>query len=103
MISSFADAHFGASSGVFMNFLLRTSNFSLSKSATASCGVLNPDLEIKRMKGDHIIINKQEGFPSLKRPIVLVNEKRLSNAVRLNLLKECEEIGIKKEEFEGIF
>ena len=61
------------------------------------------NLEIKRMKGDHIIINKQEGFPSLRRPIVLVNEKRLSNAVRLNLIKECEEIGIKKEEFEGIF
>ena len=61
------------------------------------------NLEIKRMKGDHIIINKQEGFPPLKRPIVLVNEKRLSNAVRLNLIKECEEIGIKKEEFEGIF
>ena len=30
------------------NFSLSaTSNFSLSKSATASCGVLNPDLEIK--------------------------------------------------------
>jgi len=32
-----------------------------------------------------------------------VNEKRLSNAVRLNLLKECEEVGIKREEFEGVF
>jgi len=61
------------------------------------------NLEIKRIRGDHIIINKMESFPSLKRPIVLVNEKRLSNAVRINLLKECEEIGIKKEEFEGIF
>jgi hypothetical protein len=30
-------------------------------------------------------------------------KKRLSNAVRLNLLKECEETGIKREEFEGIF
>ena len=31
------------------NFSLSaTSNFSLSKSATASCGVLNPDLEIKK-------------------------------------------------------
>jgi len=30
------------------NFSLSaTSNFSLSKSATAGCGVLNPDLEIK--------------------------------------------------------
>jgi len=61
------------------------------------------DLEIKRMKGDHIIINKTKGLPSLKRPIVLVNDKRLSNAVRLNLLKECEDIGIKKEEFDGLF
>lgn len=61
------------------------------------------NLEIKRIRGDHIIVNRTEGFPSLRRPIVLVNEKRLSNAVRLNLLKECEEIGIKKEEFEGIF
>ncbi|MEN7982599.1 MAG: hypothetical protein ABFQ65_04075 [Nanoarchaeota archaeon] len=53
--------------------------------------------EIIRMRGDHIIINKN---PKLKRPIILVNEKRLSNAVRLNLLKECE---INEEEFEGIF
>ena len=60
-------------------------------------------LEIKRMKGDHIIINKLESLPKLRRPIVLVNEKRLSNAVRLNLLKECKEMGIKREEFEGIF
>ena len=61
------------------------------------------DLEIKRMRGDHIIINRLDGLPKLRRPIVLVNEKRLSNAVRLNLLKECEEIGIKREEFEDIF
>ena len=61
------------------------------------------NLEIKRMKGDHIIINTQEGMPSLKRPIVLVNEKRLSNAVRLNLIKDCEDIGIKKEELENLF
>jgi hypothetical protein len=60
-------------------------------------------LEIKRMKGDHIIINRVEGMPSLRRPIVLVNEKRLSNAVRLNLFRECKEIGINEEEFEGIF
>lgn len=65
--------------------------------------VLNKhNLEIKRMKGDHIVINRKDGNPSLRRPIILVNEKRLSNAVRLNLLKECEEIDIKKEEFEGI-
>mgnify|MGYP001614614577 CR=1 FL=1 len=61
------------------------------------------NLEIKRIRGDHIIINRIDNLPSLKRPIVLVNEKRLSNAVRLNLLKECEEIGIKREEFEGTF
>lgn len=61
------------------------------------------DLEVKRMKGDHIIINKAKGLPPLKRPIVLVNEKRLSNAVRLNLLNECEYIGIKREEFDGLF
>lgn len=61
------------------------------------------NLEIKRIRGDHIIINKVDSLPSLKRPIILVNEKRLSNAVRLNLLKECEEAGIKREEFEGIF
>jgi hypothetical protein len=60
-------------------------------------------LEVKRMKGDHIVINRKDGFLSLKRPIILVNEKRLSNAVRLNLLKECEEIGINKEEFKDIF
>ena len=66
--------------------------------------VLNKhDLEIKRMKGDHIIINRKDNQQSLKRPIVLVNEKRLSNAVRLNLIKECEEMGINKEEFDGIF
>ncbi len=57
------------------------------------------NIEIKRMKGDHIVINIREGFPSLKRPIILVNEKRLSNAVRLNLIRECGEIGINKEEF----
>jgi len=61
------------------------------------------NLEIKRIRGDHIIINRIGGLPSLKRPIVLVNVKRPSNAVRLNLLKECEEIGIKREEFDGIF
>ena len=55
---------------------------------------------IIRMRGDHIIVNKN---PPLKRPIVLVNEKKLSNAVRLNLLKECENCGIDKKEFEKIF
>jgi len=55
---------------------------------------------IVRMKGDHIVVNKE---PPMKRPIILVNEKRLSNKVRQNLLKECEECGIKREEFDGIF
>jgi hypothetical protein len=64
------------------------------------CG-FNPISDIiKRMRGDHIVIN---GNPPLKRPIVLVNKKELSNAVRLNLLKECEEYGIRKEELSGIF
>ncbi len=57
-------------------------------------------IEIKRMKGDHIILNKN---PSLKRPIVLVNVKKLSNAVRLNLIKECEEIGINTAELKDLF
>ena len=61
------------------------------------------DFEIKRMKGDHIIINKLQNLPQLRRPIVLVNEKKLSNAVRLNLLKECEEAGVRREEFDEIF
>ena len=60
-------------------------------------------LDIIRIRGDHIIINKVKPYPQLRRPIVLVNEKRLSNAVRLNLLKECEEAGIKIEEFDNIF
>ena len=60
-------------------------------------------LEIKRMKGDHIIINSKEPLKPLRRPIVLVNEKRLSNAVRIKLIKECEAAGIKKEEFGSIF
>ncbi len=55
---------------------------------------------IVRMRGDHIIVNRN---PPLRRPIVLVNEKRLSNAVRLNLLKECESCGINKKEFDEIF
>lgn len=56
--------------------------------------------EIKRMKGDHIIVNK---VPSLKRPVVLVNEKKLSNVVRQNLIKECEEIGMDVTELKKLF
>ena len=61
------------------------------------------NLDILRMRGDHIIINWIKPFPALRRPIVLVNDKHLSNAVRLNLIRECKEIGIAEEEFEGIF
>ncbi len=50
--------------------------------------------KIERMRGDHIIINKD---PPLRRPIVLVNVKRLSNVVRLNLLSTCREAGIGEE------
>lgn len=49
---------------------------------------------IERMRGDHIIINKN---PPLRRPIVLVNVKRLSNVVRLNLLSACREAGVHEE------
>ncbi len=49
---------------------------------------------IERMRGDHIIINKN---PSLRRPIVLVNVKKPSNIVRQNLLSACYEAGIAKE------
>ncbi len=56
--------------------------------------------EIKRMRGDHIVINR---IPPLKRPIVLVNEKRLSNAVRNNLIKECKEEGINTDKLEDLF
>jgi predicted RNA binding protein YcfA (HicA-like mRNA interferase family) len=51
-------------------------------------------LKVQRMRGDHIIINRE---PSLRRPIVLVNVKRLSNAVRQNLMAGCREAGIKEE------
>ena len=61
------------------------------------------NLDIIRIRGDHIIINRVKSFPQLRRPIVLVNDKHLSNAVRLNLLRECKEIGINEEEFESIF
>lgn len=61
------------------------------------------NLDIMRIRGDHIIVNRVKPFPALRRPIVLVNEKHLSNAVRLNLFRECKEIGINEEEFEGIF
>src|SRR3990167_7900297 len=49
------------------NFSLSaTSNFSLSKSATASCGVLNPDLEIKELSKNYqktfIIIYKYHQY-----------------------------------------
>ncbi len=55
---------------------------------------------IVKMEGDHIKVNKN---PSLKRPIILVNVKELSNRVRKNLLDEAEEAGVSREEFRGIF
>lgn len=65
--------------------------------------VLNKhNLVIIKMEGDHIKINRPKGFPQLKRPIILVNEKKLSNKVRINLLNEAEEAGINKSEFEHI-
>jgi len=56
--------------------------------------------EIVSMRGDHIKINKN---PPLKRPIILVNEKRLSNKVRQNLLREVEECGVQIEELKKLF
>ena len=48
------------------------------------------------MQGDHIKINRPKEYPQLKRPIILVNVKKLSNKVRINLLNEAEEAGIDK-------
>lgn len=59
-------------------------------------------LVIIKIEGDHIKINRPKGFPQLKRPIILVNDKILSNKVRINLLNEVEEAGIKREEFSKI-
>ncbi len=59
-------------------------------------------LVIIKMRGDHIKINRAPGFPQLKRPIILVNEKKLSNKVRINLLNEAEESGINRKEFSHI-
>ncbi len=56
--------------------------------------------KIIHMRGDHIKINKN---PPLKRPIILVNEKRLSNKVRQNLIKEAEEGGVPRKELESLF
>ena len=56
-------------------------------------------LFIERMRGDHIIINKN---PSLRRPIVLVNVKKLTNIVRQNLISACQEAGIDKEVIEEL-
>jgi len=54
---------------------------------------------VDRMRGDHIMINRH---PPLSRPIVLVNVKKPSNAVRLNLLKECHEAGVDREIIEEL-
>ncbi len=60
------------------------------------------NLVIIKMQEDHIKINRASGFPQLKRPIILVNEKKLSNKVRINLLNEAEEAGINRSEFNHI-
>jgi len=60
------------------------------------------NLVIIKIQGDHIKINRPAGFSQLKRPIILVNEKKLSNKVRINLLNESEEAGINKSEFNHI-
>ncbi len=41
--------------------------------------------------------------PPLRRPIILVNEKRLSNKVRINLINEAEEGGVPRTELEEFF
>jgi hypothetical protein len=65
--------------------------------------VLNKhNLVIIKIEGDHIKINRPKGFPQLKRPIILVNDKILSNKVRINLLNEAEEVGINRSEFNHI-
>ncbi|MBU2576289.1 MAG: hypothetical protein KKF50_01050 [Nanoarchaeota archaeon] len=58
------------------------------------------NFEIIKMKGDHIKINK---ILPMKRPIILVNVKRLSNKVRQNLIKEAEDAGVPREELEKLF
>lgn len=60
------------------------------------------NLIIIQMRGDHIKINRPKNFPQLKRPIILVNDKNLSNKVRINLLDEAEEAGIDRKEFDKI-
>jgi len=52
------------------------------------------------MKGDHIKVNK---IPPMRRPIILVNVKRLSNKVRQNLINEAKNAGVPKEELEKLF
>ena len=60
------------------------------------------NLIIIKMEGDHIKINRPKSSPQLKRPIILVNDKILSNKVRINLLNEAEEAGIDRKEFDDI-
>jgi|TARA_Y100000310_G_scaffold308415_1_gene351501 predicted RNA binding protein YcfA (HicA-like mRNA interferase family) len=56
--------------------------------------------EIIRVKGSHLIINK---IPSLKRPIIIPNRKRLTNIVVQNLIKQCKEIKIDTSKIEELF
>jgi len=56
--------------------------------------------KVVRIKGSHIVINRN---PSLPRPIIIPNKKRLSNAVRLNLIKECKGAGVDTTKLENLF
>ncbi len=58
------------------------------------------NFEIKRFEGSHISINR---VPPLRRPIIIPNKKDLSNAVRLNLIKELKENGIDTKKIEDLF
>lgn len=55
---------------------------------------------IIKISGDHIKINKD---PPLRRPLILVNNKQLSNKVRQNLIKGAEEGGVPRERLEKLF
>ena len=58
------------------------------------------DFFVSRISGSHVVINRN---PKLKRPIIIPNDKALSNAVRLNLLKECEESGVDTSKLRDLF
>jgi predicted RNA binding protein YcfA (HicA-like mRNA interferase family) len=61
--------------------------------------LIKEGFEIKRIRGSHIIINKR---PPLNRSIVVPNKEKLSNVVRLNLIRELKENDINTEEIESL-